>query len=148
MQHKPNNKKEYISLAQFVVAKRESLGYTIEDLADKSSLDIPTIQSIEQGMDLFLATTVRQKLAKALKIENKELKKYEVKTDFNLVKQSKSDEIREQILLNSTNPNFSINCPVCGAKLITRIAKLYDLEDNLVLRPKARCTKCPYQLTD
>ena len=146
--HQKNSKKEYISLAQFVVSKRESLGYTREDLADKSSLDINTIQSIEEGMDLFLATTVRQKLAKALKIENKEIKKYEIKTDFSLIKPSKSDEIREQILMNSSNPNFSINCPVCGAKLITRIAKLYDLEDNLVLRPKARCTKCPYQLTD
>jgi len=141
-------KKEYISLAEFVVKKRENLGYTREDLADKSSLDIKTIQSIEEGMDLFLATTVRQKLAKGLKVENKEIKKYEVKTDFGLVKPSTSDEIREQILLNSSNPDFTINCPVCGSKLITRIAKLYDLEDNLVLRPKARCTKCPYQLTD
>ena len=33
-------------------------------------------------------------------------------------------------------------------KLITRIAKLYDLEDNLVLHPKARCSKCPFQLND
>jgi len=147
MQRK-TKEKENISLAQFIVSKREELGYTREDLADKSSLDINTIQSIEEGMDLFLATPVRQKLAKALKIENKEIKKYEVKTDFSLAKASKSDEIREQILLNSNNPNFEINCPVCGSKLITRIAKLYDLEDNLVLRPKARCSKCPYQLVD
>ena len=148
MQHKTSSNKEYTSLAQFVVSKRESLGYTREDLADKSSLDINTIQSIEEGLDLFLATTVRQKLAKALKVENKEIKKYETKADFNLTASSKNDEIREQILLNSTNPDFTINCPVCGSKLITRIAKLYDLEDNLVLRPKARCSKCPYQLTD
>ena len=146
MQHKTN--KEHISLAQFVVSRREALGYTIEDLSDKSSLDIKTLQAIESGLDLFLATTVRQKLAKALRVENKEIKKYEVKADFNLTVSSKNDEIREQILLNSQNPNFTINCPVCGSKLITRIAKLYDLEDNLVLRPKARCSKCPYQLTD
>ena len=148
MSPKPNKKKESVSLAQFIVLKREKLGYTREDLADKSSLDIDTIQSIEEGLDLFLATTVRQKLAKALKIENKEIKKYEIKTDFNLLPSSKSDEIREQILLNASNPNFEIKCPVCGSKLITRIAKLYDLEDNLILRPKARCSKCPYQLTD
>ena len=147
MQRK-TKEKENISLAQFVVSKREELGYTREDLADKSSLDTNTIQSIEEGMDLFLATTVRQKLAKALKIENKELKKYEIKTDFSLSPSSKADEIRELILLNAGNPDFKISCPVCGSKLITRIAKLYDLEDNLILRPKARCTKCPYQLTD
>ena len=58
------------------------------------------------------------------------------------------EEIRELILMNSSNPNYEIFCPNCGAKLITRIAKLYDLEDNLILHPKARCTKCPFQLTD
>ncbi len=148
MRSKTKEKKDNISLAQFIGSKRESLGYTREDLAYKSSLDINIIQSIEEGYDLFLATTIRQKLAKALKLDNKEIKKYEAKTDFHIASASKLDEIREQILLNSSNPNFVINCPLCGSKLITRIAKLYDLEDNLVLRPKARCTKCPFQLID
>lgn len=141
-------KKQDISLAQFVVMKREELGLSQEDLAYQSSLATEQIQSIEQGLDLFLATTVRQKLAKGLKIENKELKLYETKTNFNLAKPSVMDSIREEILLNSTNPNHEIKCPICGSKLITRIAKLYDLEDNLVLRPKARCSKCPFQLSD
>lgn len=143
-----NNTKNYISLAHFVVQKREALGLSVEDLADKSGLSVNEINSIEQGMDLFLATTVRQKLAKGLKIDNKEIKKHEKKTDFSIATKAQNDEIREQILLNSTNPNFTITCPLCGEKLITRIAKLYDLEDNLVLRPKARCSKCPFQLVD
>lgn len=137
-----------ISLGQFVALKREELGLSQEDLANKSSLTIEQIQSIEQGLELFLASTIRQKLAKGLKIDNKEIKLYEIKTDFNLVKNSQMDSIREMILLNSQNPNFVINCPICGEKLITRIAKLYDLEDNLILRPKARCSKCPFQLID
>lgn len=141
-------KKIYSSLAQFVVSKREELGLSQEDLSDKSSLTLEQIQSIEQGLDLFLPSTIRQKLAKGLKVDNKEIKTYEVKTDFTLSKNSQMDAIREAILLNSQNPNFVIDCPVCGEKLITRIAKLYDLEDNLILRPKARCSKCPFQLTD
>ncbi len=141
-------KKQDISLAQFVAQKREELGLSQEDLAYQSSLSIEQIRSIEQGLDLFLATTTRQKLAKGLKIENKELKLYETKTNFNLTSQSTMDSIREEILLNSTNPNHEIKCPLCGEKLITRIAKLYDLEDNLILRPKARCSKCPFQLSD
>ena len=140
--------KENISLAQFVVTTREKLNLTQEELAQKCALKLEQIQSIEQGMDLFLSSTIRQKLAKGLKIENKEIKKYEIKTDFSLAKKSKMEEIREEILLNSTNPNFEIKCPLCGEKLITRIAKLYDLEDNLVLHPKARCSKCPFQLTE
>ncbi len=141
-------KKIYSSLAQFVILKREELGLSQEDLSEKSSLTIEQIQSIEQGLDLFLPSTIRQKLAKGLKIDNKEIKLYEVKTDFTLSKNTQMDSIREAILLNSQNPNFAIECPVCGEKLITRIAKLYDLEDNLILRPKARCSKCPFQLTD
>ena len=142
------NKKEYASLAQFIASKREEFGYSQEEFALKSALPIDVIQSIEQGFDLFLSTTVRQKIANCLKIENKEIKLYEIKAGFNLTNSSVMDEIKEAILLNSSNPNFLIKCPVCGEKLSTRIAKLYDLEDNLILRPKARCTKCPFQLID
>ncbi|MBQ4646734.1 MAG: helix-turn-helix domain-containing protein [Candidatus Gastranaerophilales bacterium] len=141
-------KKQDISLGQFIAQKRELLGLSQEDLALKSSLSIEQVQSIEQGLELFLASTIRQKLAKGLKIDNKEIKQYEIKTDFALAKNSQMDSIREAILLNSQNPNFTIECPLCGEKLITRIAKLYDLEDNLILRPKARCSKCPFQLVD
>ncbi|MBR6298833.1 MAG: helix-turn-helix domain-containing protein [Candidatus Gastranaerophilales bacterium] len=141
------NKKQK-SLAQFVAERREKLNLSQIELAQNSGLELEQIQSIEQGYELFLSTTIRQKLAKGLKTENKEIKRHEIKIDLNLVKNNTMDEIREQILLNSTNPNFEIKCPKCGEKLITRIAKLYDLEDNLVLRPKARCSKCPFQLTD
>ena len=141
-------KKLDISLAQFVVLKREELGLSQEELSEKSSLSIEQIQSIEQGMELFLPTTIRQKLAKGLKVDNKEIKHYETKTNFSLVKKSAMEEIRELILMNSQNPNYEIKCPLCGEKLITRIAKLYDLEDNLVLHPKARCSKCPFQLSE
>lgn len=141
-------KKIYSSLAEFIVSEREKLGLTREDFALKCSLEIDEIRAIEEGLELFLSTTTRQKLAKGLKKDNKEIKQYETKIDFNLAKKSVMDEIREQILLNSANPNFEILCPNCHSKLITRIAKLYDLEDNLILRPKARCSKCPFQLID
>jgi transcriptional regulator with XRE-family HTH domain len=137
-----------ISLAQYVVQKREKLNLTQSQLADSCGLKIDEILSIEQGYETFLPTTIRQKLAKGLKVENKEIKHFEKNVNYNLVKKNKMDEIRELILLNSNNPNFEIRCPLCNEKLITRIAKLYDLEDNLVLRPKARCPKCPFQLVD
>ena len=141
-------KKKDISLGQFVAQRRELLNLTQEELAHKSSLTLEEVQAIEQGLELFLASTIRQKLAKGLKVDNKEIKQYEAKADFTLAKNNVMDSIREMILLNSQNPNFEIKCPLCGEKLITRIAKLYDLEDNLILRPKARCSKCPFQLID
>ncbi len=144
----PKYKKKDISLAQFVVEKREELNLAQEELALKSGLSKEQIQSIEAGYELFLPTTIRQKLAKGLKIDNKEIKLYEKNLDLDIAKKSKIEEIKELILLNSTNPNFEILCPVCKEKLNYRIAKLYDLEGNLILRPKASCTKCPFQLKD
>ncbi|MBQ2984627.1 MAG: hypothetical protein IJD57_07530 [Candidatus Gastranaerophilales bacterium] len=143
-----SEKKQYSSLAHFVISKREEMGLSQDELAQRSALTLAQVQSIEQGLDLFLPTTIRQKLGKGLRVENKEIKQYELKENFDLAKKSIKEEIKEQILFNSNNPNFSINCPLCGEKLITRIAKLYDLEDNLVLHPKARCSKCPFQLSD
>ena len=141
-------KKNYDSLAHFVISKREEMGLSQEELADKSSLSLEEVQNIEQGFEMFLSTTIRQKLGKGLRVDNKEIKKYELKTDFKMAQNSVMEEIREQIMLNSSNPSFEILCPKCGSKLVTRIAKMYDLEDNLILRPKARCSKCPFQLID
>ena len=140
--------KQKQSLAQFIVQRREKLNLSQVQLAQNSGLKIEEIISIEQGYESFLATTTRQKLAHALKLENKDIKRFEKSIDLNITKKDKMDEIREQILLNSHNPDYEIECPVCGEKLITRIARMYDLEDNLVLRPKARCSKCPFQLID
>ena len=84
------NIKENISLAQYVVERREILGLSREELALKSSLDLNTIASIEEGYEPFLATTIRQKLAKGLRVDNKEIKKHERKEDFTPVKKSKT----------------------------------------------------------
>ena len=103
-----------------------------------------TIEDIESGQELFLASTIRQKLANALKIKPAELKRYEKHPDLSLMPDTEATVfIKNQILANDV---ADLQCPVCGSKLITRIAKMYDLEDNLVLVPKARCTTCPFQI--
>ena len=127
-----NNTKNHISLAHFVVQKREALGLSVEDLADKSGLSVNEINSIEQGMDLFLATTVRQKLAKGLKIDNKEIKKHEKKTDFSIATKAQNDEIREQILLNSTNPNFNANIQYMGNNYLPVYYNYYNFYFNIL----------------
>ena len=66
--------KEFTSLAQFVISKRMSMGLSQEELAQRCALGTDIIKSIEQGLDLFLATTIRQKLAHGLKVDNKEIK--------------------------------------------------------------------------
>lgn len=135
---------ETVSLSQFVNKRRESIGLSQSGLAKKSNLPLKTIEDIECGNELFLATSIRQKLAKGLKVELSEIKKHEKPYDVALVSDAKYiDDLKIKILAGESDDCF---CPVCGEKLVTRIAQMYDLEDNLQLHPKAHCTKCPFQI--
>lgn len=143
---KQNNEivRTYDSLAQMVSSVREKIGLSQSGLAKRCNLTVQEIESIESGQELFLASTVRQKLAKGLKLNLLEIKMYEKAPleDFKLDFQTE-DYMKQAILEGNTD---NLRCPSCGSKLETRIAKMYDLEDNLVLTPKAHCTKCPFQI--
>lgn len=132
------------SLAEFIQQKREKAGYSIYGLADKAALDISILEDLESGRDLFMSVTTRQKLARALKCSPADIKKYEREYEFEMVSEEKIDAIKTQILSRQTN----LRCPICGEPLVTRIARTYDLEDNLILTPKAHCVKCVFQIKD
>lgn len=130
------------SLAQFVQEKREKLGLSATGLSKKCHLKLDVIEKIEAGQELFLSTTVRQSLAKGLKCSLDEIKhlEQEFKNDF------VSEEIIEDIKQRILEGDKDLTCPRCASPLVTRIAKMYDLEDNLMLHPKARCSKCVFQI--
>ena len=129
------------TLARFIQTKREELGLTQKGLAISANVPLTIIEEVEAGKELFLAVTVRQGLAKALKCEPDEIKSLEKDIVNNII----SPEIIES-LKNLILNGAGLKCPKCGAPLDTRIAKMYDLEDNLILHPKAHCTKCPFQI--
>lgn len=132
------------SLAQFVSERRENIGLSQIGLAKRANLKLEIIEGIEGSKELFLAPTIRQKLAKGLKVEPYEIKKYEKSIDIEFSPSPEYvDEIKALIL---EDEEALLLCPVCKSRLITRVARMYDLEDNLVLHPKARCTKCPFQI--
>ena len=130
------------TLAQFIQKKRDDLGLSPKGLALQTNLDLELIEDIESGKDLFLSVPVRQVLAKVLKCSPDEIKALE--KDFQLPVTSVEiiDSLKELIL----NGAGGLKCPVCGAPLVTKIEKMYDLEDNLVLHPKAHCSKCVFQI--
>jgi transcriptional regulator with XRE-family HTH domain len=130
------------TLAQFIQKKRDDLGLSPKGLAMATNLPLETIEDIEAGKDLFLSVTVRQNLAKVLKCAPEEIKKLEKDFNCHVVSEQVIESLKELIL----NEAGGLKCPVCGAALITRIQKLYDLEDNLMLHPKAHCTKCSFQI--
>ena len=130
------------NLAEYISDIREKRGFSQMGLARAANLDLKTIEEIESGQMLFLSTVTRQKIARVLKIEPKILKHLEKEINTEKI----STEYIEELKIRILNGEKEINCPVCKSPLVVRIAKMYDLEDNLVLHPKATCTKCPFQI--
>ena len=93
---------------------------------------------------MFLPTTVRQSLAKGLKCSLDAIKELEKDFENRFVDEDVVRDLKKKIL----DGEKDLVCPKCHSPLITRIAKMYDLEDNLMLHPKARCSKCVFQIKD
>lgn len=132
------------TLASFVKRTRDDLGMSAKGLAQKSNIDLEMIEDIEAGKELFLPVTIRQKLAKALRCSLEDLLALERVYQDIVVSEDVIMSIRNRIL----NHEKDIPCPKCNAPLVVKIEKMYDLEDNLVLVPKAHCSKCVFQLRD
>lgn len=130
------------TLAEFIQIKRENVGLSAIGLADKSGIPVNFIEDIESGKELFLSVNQRQKLARVLKCSPLEIKKYEREYEFQTISNEIIEDLKFRILKHETN----LRCPICGEPLIIRIAKMYDLEDNLILEPKAHCVKCVFQI--
>lgn len=132
------------SLAEFIIKKREQAGLSITGLAKKTNIKLEILEDIEAGKELFLSVTQRQQLARVLKCSPKELKEHERSYEFEIVSQDTIDELKAKILKRETN----LRCPLCGEPLVTRIARMHDIEDNLILQPKAHCVKCIFQIKE
>ncbi|MCI5888089.1 MAG: helix-turn-helix domain-containing protein [Brachyspira sp.] len=130
------------TLAQFIQKRRDDLGMSPKGLAAKCNIDLSLIEDIEAGKELFLPITIRQNLAKGLKCSPEEIKKLEKDFSNDLVSPQIIESLKELILKGAGG----LKCPKCGAPLVTKISQMYDLEDNLVVQPKAHCTKCVFQI--
>ena len=130
------------TLARFIQTKRKELDLTPKALAALANIPVTIVDDVESGKELFLPVTIRQALAKVLKCEPSEIKRLEKDIANDIVSPEVIESLKQLIL----NEAGGLKCPRCGAPLDTRIARMYDLEDNLVLHPKAHCTKCPFQI--
>ncbi len=133
------------SLSEFIRETREKAGLSVIGLSKKSAIPIETIEDIEAGKDLFLPATIRQKLAKALKLNPVDIKQYEriMLDSYDIVSEKYINDVKKAILSGETE---NLRCPMCSSKLNTKIVRLIDLENNIALHPKAQCSKCSFQI--
>lgn len=136
---------EFKSLSEFIRETREKAGLSALGLAKKSGLTIEQIEDIEAGKDLFLPATVRQKLAKGLKLNPNDIKKYEriLLDAYDSVTDRFIEDTKRAIIQGNVE---NLRCPICSSKLIVKVVKLIDLENNIALHPKAQCSKCSFQI--
>ena len=136
---------DYKSLSEFICSEREKAGLSVIGLAKKTGLTVEQIEDIEAGKDLFLPATIRQKLAKGLKLNPNDIKKYErIMLDaFDGVTDRFIEDTKKAILMGITE---NLRCPICFSKLNTKVVKLIDLEEKIALHPKAQCSKCSFQI--
>lgn len=132
------------SLAEFIQLKREKAGLSITGLAHKSNIKVEILEDIEAGKELFLSVTQRQQIARALKCSPQDLKMRERVFRFDIIQDEVIENLKSRILRHENN----LKCPICGEPLVCRIAKMHDLEDNLILQPKAHCVKCIFQIKE
>ena len=133
------------SLSEYVRETREKAGFSVQGLSKKSGLTVEQIEDIEAGKDLFLPATVRQKLAKGLKVNPSDIKEYEriLLVSYDAVTDKYIQTVKRAILDGETE---NLRCPICSSKLVTRVVRLLDLEENIALHPKAQCSKCSFQI--
>lgn len=133
------------SLSEFVRETREKAGFSVQGLSKRSGLTIEQIEDIEAGKDLFLPATVRQKLAKGLKLNPADIKEYEriLIVSYDKVDDKYIRAVKKAILDGETD---NLRCPICSAKLNTKVVRLLDLENNIALHPKAQCSICSFQI--
>ena len=136
---------DFQSLSEFIRDTREKAGLSALGLAKKSGLTLEQVEDIEAGKDLFLPATIRQKLAKGLKLNPSDIKKYEriMLVSYDSVTDRFIEDTKSAIIQGITE---NLKCPICGSKLVTRVVKLVDLENKIALHPKAQCSKCSFQI--
>ncbi|MCA9788379.1 MAG: helix-turn-helix transcriptional regulator, partial [Cyanobacteria bacterium HKST-UBA05] len=129
-----------LTLAQRVQVLRQRKHLTQLGLAEKANLSLAAIRDIESGLDLFLATAVRLKLARALGINPGVLKVVERPVDD----AGGDDAARHLPLLIQVldDPEAGYTCPDCSERLVIRCFAREDMNETPMTEVKIHCSQC------
>lgn len=135
------------TLGSRVLFLRNARRLHIAELSHQARISIKMLEDIEAGIETWLPTSVRQRIARVLKVDPNILEEVEIKKLFS-EEQMKypSYEVTERIQEQILSGNSNISCPVCKNPLRVWIQEGFDLNNELIKSAKAHCTVCVFQL--
>lgn len=135
------------TLASRVSFLRNGRRLHIAELAYQAKVSLELIEDIEAGIETWLATTVRQRIARVLKVDPFILEEVEVKNklteEFPKAPPIELIERMQEEILSGVK---DIKCPLCGNKLKSWIQDGLDLNGLPIKSAKGHCTVCVFQL--
>lgn len=135
------------SLASRVSYIRNARRIHIEEMSQQARVSIKFLEDIEAGIETWLPTTVRQRIARILKVDPHILEEVEVKHKKSSdLPKNPPLEIYERIEEEIISGNKNIKCPVCGEALKIWIQEGLDLNGNPIKTAKGHCTVCVFQI--
>ena len=135
------------TLASRISFLRNARRIHIAELSLQAKVSVKLLEDIESGIETWLPTSVRQRIARVLKVDPNILEEVEVKK-INTESFPKepplelTERIQEEILSGVKN----IKCPACSSLLKTWIQEGFDLNGSPMKSAKAHCTVCVFQL--
>lgn len=134
------------TLASRVSYIRNARRIHIVDLSQEARVPIELLEDIEAGIETWLSTAVRQRIARVLKVDPNILEEVEVKNIKQNVENDPPAELLERIQEDILSRINNIKCPICQSPLKTWIQEGFDLNEQPIKTPKAHCTACVFQL--
>ena len=119
----------------------------IAELSSLAKVPIQQLEDLEAGIETWIPTAVRQRIARVLSIDPQVLEEVEIKTKFDedFPKDPPLElleRIQEEILLGKNE----IKCPLCGNTLKSWVQEGFDLNGKQIKSAKAHCSVCIFQL--
>ncbi len=137
------------TLARRIVQVREIRNMTVLDLATLANFTVKRVEDLESGLETWLSSTDRQRLAKALSIEPALLKDVEQRhSEIAPLPESHmlNAETAERLAQDILDGIGGLKCPDCGSELKTNVIDGFDMDGFPTQFAKAFCVKCPYVL--
>lgn len=135
------------TLASRVSFLRNGRRIHIAELSLQARVPIQLLEDIEAGIETWLPTSIRQRIARVLKVDPNILEEVEVK-HFNIEQLEKEPpaELIERICQEILEGSNNLQCPKCNSKMKAWIQEGFDLNGESIKTPKGYCTSCIFQL--